>query len=142
MIRAIADTLFGSNRRALWRYVVSGVLSGLSMLGTSFTCRALGVSEDLSTVTGVLVSFVVSFALQKWWVFESESKVAIASLRFALVTTITWALSIGLYHLLAKVWDWPFELVQVAVVCFVAGCNFTINRLWTFKERRAPTEAN
>lgn len=138
MIRAIADKLLGSNRRALWRYIVSGVLSGLSMLATSFTSRALGMSEELATVTGVLVSFVVSFVLQKWWVFQSEGKVVVASLRFALVTTITWALSVGLYHVLANIWNWPFEAVQVAVVCFVAGCNFTINRIWTFKDRSAP----
>ncbi|QAY74578.1 GtrA family protein [Agromyces protaetiae] len=141
MIRKITDALFGENRQAVWRYIVSGVLSGLSMLATSFSCRALGVNDELSTVSGVLVSFVVSFALQKWWVFKSGSPVVIASMRFALVTTITWALSVGLYFVLVNLWGWPFAAVQVAVVCFVAGCNFTINRLWTFRDRTVSNDA-
>lgn len=138
MIHKVLNALLGENKAEVWRYIGSGLASGASMLLMSFSCRALGVGEGLSTTIGVLFSFAVSFLLQKYWVFRSQRSVGVASLRFGLVTTITWLISLGLYQIMVGVWHWPFWAVQLGVMFCVAFCNFTINRLWTF---RAPREA-
>lgn len=141
MIRRMVDAVLGTDRLVLARYIVSGLASGLSMLGVAFGSRALGAPDGVATTAGVLFSFVVSFLLQKFWVFRSTGRVFVAGARFAVVTTLTWALSLVLYQVLTIWLAWPFAAVQLAIVVFVAFCNFTINRLWTFRSHRTEKHA-
>lgn len=117
------------------KYIFSGIASGLSMLLISFGSRALGAADGLATAAGVLFSFLVSFVLQRRWVFAAQNRLGTSAVKFVIVTTITWGLSSVLYFVMHDVFMWSFEVIQFVVLVTVAGLNFTINRLWTFRAK-------
>lgn len=105
------------------------------MLLFSFGARWVLANEFLATVIGMLASFVVSFALQRLWVFKSSAPVLVASAKFVAVTATTWFLALVLTHFLLNVFQITFLITQISVIVFVAGSNFTLNRIWTFRSR-------
>jgi putative flippase GtrA len=95
----------------------------------------MGAPAVTASALSAIISFIVSYILQRFWVFSARRVSSLRSIfKFVVVTSFTW--SIGLS------WVWfadsqimlKFEWTQLVLVIIVSGLNFSINKLWTFRK--------
>lgn len=118
------------------RYLIVGGLSFLFDIGMLWLLHdGIGVPLAAATAVAFLLSFVVTYALQRTVTFHSSNAVAPSVLRYAILvifntfatTAIVWALdAIGL----------RWEIGKVVAVAATTLWNYLAYRYWVFAGRR------
>ena len=93
----------------------------------------VSANPTFATSVGFLSGCAANYVLQHRWVFRAGGAHRVLVGRYAAVTSATFVLNVGLFHLLVagfEVWYLASQFVSTAVV-FLA--NFEINRRFTFK---------
>lgn len=116
------------------RYAVSGGASTVTHGGALvLLVEGAEVPPVLASILGFVLSAVVSYSLQRWWVFSSKTKHSTAIPRFLVVAAVGLLInaatmvigeSLGVYYLWAQ--GVAFVLVPIS--------NYILNGLWTFRE--------
>jgi putative flippase GtrA len=120
----------------LARYAVSGGLSALSHFGVGLTGTAmLDLPPLLASSAGFAASVVVSYVLQRAWVFRSAAGHGVAGPRFLTVTAAAFTLNALVLWLGAEVLDGPYALVQAVALVLIPVLNYVLNCRWTFARR-------
>ncbi|MFA9446133.1 GtrA family protein [Egicoccus sp. AB-alg6-2] len=122
--------------RRLVRYGISGGTAAL----THFTVltalvELTGLRPVLASAIGFLCGLVVSYTLQRRWVFATGLKhaftlprfLAVVGLGLAINSTVLWIGTEHLHH--------HYALVQLVAFAVVPLNNYVLNSLWTFRER-------
>jgi putative flippase GtrA len=132
---------WGSIRR-LVRYGVVGLASATAHLGTTLLLVESGVTRPIiATNIGFALSVVVSYLLQRAWVFRSNRPHLQAFPRFLSVVAASAALNaaiVGVGHEILRV---DYRLAQLVALVLIPIVNFTGNRLWTFREPATTSDA-
>ena len=122
----------------VFRYLVSGGIAtttGLILLYT-FT-EWLGLWYLFSAILAFIVTFFVSFTLQKFWVFKETSKDRIIMQGGAFLTIAIVNLGIntlGMFVLVSKLHVW-YMLAEVLVLAFIATENYFLQRNLVFVKK-------
>jgi putative flippase GtrA len=121
----------------IMRYVISGGMATLTNLAFLFIFTDLiGVWYVLSAVFSYLISFVVSFSMQKYWTFRENSSERIGPQAFwyIIVTTTNLGLNtLGIFLLVHYV-DFHYLLAQLIVSLLIAIESYFVYRL-VFKSK-------
>lgn len=118
----------------IFRYATSGGASALTHLGVGALLAAgLGVRAVLASAAGFGASVVVSYGLQRSWVFRSTAGHVVAGGRFLTVTAVAFALNNVILLLGTEALDGPFLLVQAVALATIPVVNYALNSRWTFR---------
>ena len=119
----------------LLKYIVSGLASGVSMYVSGFLFKGAGAPAVIASALAALISFAVSYLLQRFWVFSAANvKTLNSAVKFAIVTSITWSIGLSWVWVADTQLELKYEWTQLVLVIIVSGLNFSINKLWTFKK--------
>ena len=119
----------------LLKYIVSGLASGVSMYVSGFLFKGAGAPAVIASALAALISFAVSYLLQRYWVFSAANvKTLNSAVKFAIVTSITWSIGLSWVWLADTQLELKYEWTQLVLVIIVSGLNFSINKVWTFNK--------
>ncbi|HET9516352.1 MAG TPA: GtrA family protein [Actinoplanes sp.] len=120
--------------RRLARYGISGGASALTHFSVLFVLvEAAHVWPPAASTAGFVASIVVSYLLQRAWVFRSETRHAVAGTRFLTVTAVAFGINTGIVWAGFEVLHLPYGWVQVVALTAIPVVNYTLNSRWTFK---------
>jgi putative flippase GtrA len=97
--------------------------------------EALRVRPVAASTAGFVASIVVSYLLQKAWVFRSDAGHRAAGARFLTVTGVAFGLNTGIVWLGTEALSAPYPVVQVVALVLIPVVNYALNSRWTFKPR-------
>jgi putative flippase GtrA len=118
----------------LIRYGVSGGASAATHFGVGLLlAEGWHVWPVAASTAGFVASIVVSYALQRAWVFRSQSGHAVAGARFLTVTAAAFALNTSVLWLGTDVLHGPFPVVQAVALVAIPVLNYPLNSRWTFR---------
>ncbi|GLY04875.1 MULTISPECIES: GtrA family protein [Actinoplanes] len=116
----------------LLRYGVSGGLSAVTHLGVGWGGHHLGLPPVPASTIGFLASIVVSYTLQRTWVFRSGAGHLSAGPRFLAVTAAAFSLNTVVLWVGADLLHGPYPLVQAVALVLIPALNYVLNSRWTF----------
>ncbi len=124
----------------LARYGISGGASALTHFGVLvLLAEVLHVWPVAASTAGFVASIVVSYLLQKAWVFRSDAGHGVAGARFLTVTAVAFGLNTGIVWVGTEALRVPYPIVQAVALGVIPVVNYTLNSRWTF--RPAPPTA-
>jgi putative flippase GtrA len=122
----------------LIRYAISGGASALTHFGVLvLLAEVLHVWPVAASTAGFVASIVVSYVLQKAWVFRSDAGHGAAGARFLTVTAVAFGINTGVVWAGTELVHAPYPVVQVVALALIPVVNYTLNSRWTF---RAPAQ--
>ncbi len=127
---------FCDKHKAIIKFIVSGSLAGATDLILLFVFHGwIRIAITLATSLAFILSFFVSFSLQKFWTFRNhyEGKI-IHQLSIYLINAL-WGLAMNAWfmHLLVNGYGIWYILAQIIVNLAIGFWNFTIYKLVIFK---------
>lgn len=124
-------------RKSLIKYLISGTLAGGTDLLLLFVFHGLVRMEIvLSTSLAFILSFLVSFSLQKLWTFRNHSGRTVHQLSLYLLNAL-----LGLYlngyfmHILVNGYAIWYLLAQIIVNLVISVWNFVVYKFVIFRHR-------
>jgi putative flippase GtrA len=122
----------------LVRYGISGGASALTHFGLLvLLAEVLHVWPVAASTAGFVASIVVSYLLQKAWVFRSDAAHTVTGAKFLTVTAVAFGINTGVVWVGTEVLHAPYGWVQMVALCLIPLVNYTLNSRWTF---RAPAQ--
>jgi putative flippase GtrA len=129
----------GADLRRLIRYGISGGASAATHFGTLvLLAEGLHMWPVAASATGFVASIVVSYALQKAWVFRSTAGHGVAGARFLTVTAVAFGLNTGILWAGTEPLGIAYGIVQAVALVVIPVVNYTLNSRWTFRARPEP----
>ncbi|WP_169786687.1 GtrA family protein [Nitriliruptor alkaliphilus] len=123
-----------SDVRRLVRYVIAGSTAAGSHLATLTLLVELGGLRPLvASTVGFGVGLVVSYTLQRRWVFASLGRHRTLLPRFLTVIAVALLLNTVVVHLGTEVLTVHYALVQLVAFGLIPLNNYVLNSLWTFR---------
>lgn len=120
--------------RRLLRYAVAGSASALTHLGTTAVLvEVAGLRPVIASTIGFVASIVVSYLLQRRWVFNSPVSNRLAVPRFLTVTAIGFLLNASILWVGTEMLDIHYAPVQLVALVAIPVSNYLLNSLWTFR---------
>jgi putative flippase GtrA len=114
------------------RYGISGGASAAAHLSVGL---ALPVRPVVASTAGFAASVLVSYALQRAWVFRSAAPHAVAGTRFLAVTATALLLNTAILAVGAELLRGPYPVVQAVALVAIPVVNYSLNSRWTFRVR-------
>ncbi|MDO8569170.1 MAG: GtrA family protein [bacterium] len=122
----------------IFRYLVSGGSATVIALVLLYTFTEwLGLWYIFSVILAFIITFLVSFTLQKFWVFEEGSRDRIVMQGGAFLTIALMNLGIntlGMFVLVSKLHVW-YMLAEVLVLASIAIENYFLQRNLVFAKK-------
>ena len=124
----------GDRLARLARYGVTGVCSTLTHVGVLFLLVELVRAWPVAaSAIGFAASIVVSYTLQRYWVFRSTQGHVSAGLKFLTVTAVAFSVNTGTLWLGTEVLHAPYQGAQLVALVLVPVVNYALNATWTFR---------
>ncbi|WP_250027283.1 GtrA family protein [Paractinoplanes maris] len=116
----------------LLRYGLSGAASALTHLSVGLLlAEGLEVPPVTASATGFAASVLVSYGLQRSWVFRASTGHVTTGGRFLAVTAVAFALNTAILGLVTG----PYLMVQALALVTIPAVNYALNSRWTFRAR-------
>ena len=124
----------GERPARLARYGVTGACSTLTHVGVLFVlAERAGVPPVAASTAGFVASIVVSYTLQRYWVFRSTQSHLAAGAKFLAVTAVAFGVNTSTLWLGTEVFPLPYQPVQLAALVLIPVVNYALNAAWTFR---------
>ena len=124
----------GEHLGRLARYGVTGAFSTLTHVGLLWIlveqARAWPVA---ASTAGFVASIVVSYTLQRYWVFRSGQGHVSTGLKFLAVTAVAFGINTATLWIGTEVLDAPYQPVQLVALVLIPVTNYALNATWTFR---------
>ncbi|MEV0898991.1 GtrA family protein [Actinoplanes sp. NPDC049802] len=120
------------NTDRLLRYGVSGGLSALTHFTVGLAGTGSGLPPVPASTAGFAASVVVSYLLQRSWVFRCGAPHAGTAPRFLTVTAAALALNTAVLWIGAELLNGPYPVVQAVALFLIPVLNYLLNSRWTF----------
>jgi putative flippase GtrA len=118
----------------LARYGVSGACSALTHIGVlTVLVRTVRAWPLAASTAGFAASVLVSYVLQRGWVFRSEQAHVVAGAKFLTVTAVAFAVNTGVLWVGTGALHLPYQPVQLVALVAIPVVNYTLNARWTFR---------
>lgn len=122
----------------LVRYGFAGGLSALSHLGTTIALvELLAVDPPLASACGFGISVVVSYVLQRYWVFRSTRVHREAMPLFLAVVAVAGTVNVVIVAVGTTVLGLPYVVPQAVALVVIPVVNYVLNSLVTFGPGRS-----
>ncbi|MFI5931311.1 GtrA family protein [Actinoplanes sp. NPDC051494] len=123
----------------LVRYGLSGSASAVTHLGLALALHeGAGFTPVLASGIGFVASIVVSYVLQRNWVFRSRTTHVTGGAKFLAVTAVAWTVNTVVVWAGTAILHAPYRHVQVAALFLIPVFNFALNSRWTFISESIP----
>jgi len=120
----------------LLRYGVSGLASAATQYGVLvLLVEGFQVWPVGASTAGFVASIVVSYVLQRTWVFRSAAGHVATGARFLAVTAVAFALNAGILWCGTELLSAAYPVAQAVALVTIPVVNYTLNSLWTFNDR-------
>ena len=117
------------------RYGISGVASTLAHLGTmSLLTYVFQIQSTVASSIGFSLSVVVSYSLQRFWVFSDAASDYKSGFKFLAVTSMAFCLNLAVMWIGTELLHIEPIVPQAVAVAIIPVFNFLVNRAWTFKK--------
>lgn len=117
----------------LVRYGLSGGASTVTHFGTGLAgVHLLHLRPVIASTAGFVASIVVSYLLQRYWVFRSTAGHALTGSKFLAVTAVAFTINTTVLWLGTEVLHAPYPLVQPIALTLIPLINYYLNSRWTF----------
>ncbi len=122
-----------SLRLQLSAFVLVGLLAAVAHYGALVGLVELARWRAVpATLVGYVAGGLVSYALNRAHVFDSDRPHVEAGWRFAAVAGVGFALTWGAMHLLVDILRAPYLPAQVVTTLIVMSWSFLAHKFWTF----------
>ena len=95
--------------------------------------ETLHIGPVPASAAGFLASIVVSYTLQRSWVFRSAQSHLVAGAKFLAVTAVAFGVNTSTLWLGTEVFPLPYQPVQLVALVLVPVVNYALNAAWTFR---------
>ena len=124
----------GERLARIARYGVAGACSTLTHLGVLLLLvEAVRAWPVAASTAGFVASIVVSYTLQRYWVFRSVQSHLTAGAKFLAVTAVAFGVNTGTLMLGTEVLALPYQPVQLVALVLIPIVNYALNAAWTFR---------
>lgn len=130
---------FCDKRKFFIKFFFAGIFAALaSLLFLSLFYKYFGWGIVFSSSLAFILSFVVSFNLQKFWAFRNyhKSKIPLQLVIYMLNALVALSLNAYLMHLLVNVWQIWYLFAQVIVNCLIGFHNFFLYKFIIFPVKK------
>jgi putative flippase GtrA len=118
----------------LLRYGVTGACSTLTHVGVLFVLVELTRAWPVAASTaGFVASIVVSYTLQRYWVFRSNRGHVSTGLKFLTVTAVAFGVNTSVLWTGTELIGAPYQPVQAVALVLIPVVNYALNASWTFR---------
>ncbi|RWA15813.1 hypothetical protein MBRU_09700 [Mycolicibacterium brumae DSM 44177] len=124
-------------RTQVLRFVLTGGFSAVVDFGLYIALMALGMHRDAAKALGFVAGTTTAYLINRRWTFQAAPSKA----RFVAVWVlylVTFAVQVGLNHLLAERWDgtsWGIPVAFVIAQGTATVINFVVQRTVIFRVR-------
>ena len=124
----------GDRLARLARYGVTGGCSTLTHVGVLFVLvEAIHAWPVAASAVGFVASIVVSYTLQRYWVFRSAQSHLAAGAKFLAVTAVALGVNTATLWLGTEAFALPYPPVQLVALVLIPVVNYALNARWTFR---------
>jgi putative flippase GtrA len=118
------------------RYIVGGLVATIThILILLLLVEKFSVDSSIATSVGFCVAVFVNYNFQYHWTFASTGPHSRVFSRYISVTIVMLVVNLILFRLLSELVGIPYIYAQLVAIAAVTLCNFTINKLYTFRRR-------
>jgi len=131
--------LYLDSRKSIFKFIIAGCFAGGTDLVALFLFHGIFKLEIVfSTSAAFILSFVVSFTLQKFWTFRNYNSARLVRQIFLYVLTAFIGLNINgaAMHFLVNSLSVWYLLAQVIVNVFLGLVNFVVYKFIIFRKHR------
>ena len=135
---------FCDQNKSYIKFIVAGVLAGGTDLLLLFLFHGLGhLDIVLATSLAFIMSFLISFSLQKYWTFRNHHRGRMVHQLFFYILNALLSLYLNglLMHLLVNQHQVWYILAQIIVNLILAVWNFVIYKFFIFKHTNHETDS-
>lgn len=128
--------------RAFWslapvRYLVVGGVAFLIDIGLLFVLfEVIGIPLAVSTPVAFLLSFAITFLMQRAFAFESGGRLVSSAVRYVLLVAAN-TVATTLIVTTGAAWGLPWEVAKVVAVASTTVWNYFAYRYWIFRPSSA-----
>ena len=115
------------------RYGAAGIVNTVLGYGLIFALQALGTSPYIANAAGYSVGFVISFFLQKRFVFGSSGQTSKEAIKFVAAFLAAYSANFLMLHVLLTVGCNPY-LAQIGGFATYFVAMFFISKIWVFRQ--------
>lgn len=130
--------IYLDTRKSVIKFIIAGCFAGGTDLVSLFIFHGVFKMEIvLSTSLAFLLSFVVSFTLQKFWTFRNNNPARLVRQIFLYILTALVGLNlnaVGMHFLVNRFEIW-YLLAQLIVNLFLGVINFIIYKFIIFRKK-------
>lgn len=116
----------------LGRFVSVGVVNTVFGYSVIFVAMALGVSPYVSNALGYFLGWLLSYALNRFWVFAGAGRTRGSMPRYGISFALAYALNFLVLHI-GLLLGWPGTLCQVVAGATYFLVMFSLSKIWVFK---------
>ena len=118
------------------KYGITGVLGTLTHVAVMVLfVELVGLGPVLSSALGFVFVLIMSYYLNKYWTFRSQSRGYEEFGRYLMVSFTGLLLNTSIMFITVEFFAWHYVLGQFAVVAVVPASNFLLNNYWTFSKK-------
>ena len=118
------------------KFAVAGGVNTLVHLGVYFLLIAFAVPPVPASVPAFVTAVVVSYWLNRNWVFLSHGSHLHQFTKFVAVALSGLGINIGLMYLTVEAYGLDHRLGLALTVLCLAAWSYSVNKLWTFGDAR------
>jgi putative flippase GtrA len=117
------------------RYGLAGLVATAVYFGVvAVLVERMGVRPVPAAAIGTVVVTVLSYVVNRAWVFHTNRGHVSAFARFVAATVLSMGINTGLMFLAVGVLGWSYVSGLVLATLVVPPTNFAINNLWSFRD--------
>ena len=119
----------------LIRFSIVGVLYTLFNWGIFFILNAFGVYYIISNIIAYIIATINSYIWNSLWVFKYGQGLNInTSVKFFILNLVGLTVNTTIMYILVDILNFNKFIALVIASVLVVIMNYTINKLWVFKE--------
>ena len=116
-----------------FRYCIVGGIGTCMHFGITIALvEWAGMRPTIASIVGFIAAFVVSYALNRNWVFAASARSWLSFVRYSIVCLTGLGLNTSIMVVTVDWLRWYYVWGLAVVVAVVPVANFTLNRLWAF----------
>ena len=121
----------------LIRFSIVGVGNTLVNWGIFFILNAFGVYYIISNIIAYIIATINSYIWNSLWVFKYGQGLDInTSVKFFILNLVGLTVNTTIMYILVDILNFNKFIALVIASVLVVMMNYTINKLWVFKEKK------
>lgn len=126
--------------KQFFKFGIVGVINTLSSWLFYYSLLFLNVHYIFSTTIGYMLSSIIGFILNKYWVFKNKNRVSSSLIKYIITYGSSYLLNVGLMYLFVDILNISDKISPIIVLFFTVPYNYIFSKLWVFKSANSNLE--